>query len=57
VSTSIVLACAVLASMGTGVLVAYAICHTMFALFRIHARQVAVRSAGTLAVAPRAIEG
>ncbi|MEO6803857.1 MAG: hypothetical protein ABI197_11520 [Granulicella sp.] len=43
-STSIVLVCAVLASMGAGVLMAYGACYAMFALFSIHARHVAVRS-------------
>jgi len=53
--TSIVLICAVLASMAAGVLIAYGICRAMFALFRIHARQVAVRAAG--GVSPQAVEG
>jgi hypothetical protein len=48
VSTSIVLVCAVLASMGAGVLVAYGICYAMFALFKIHARYVAVRTSSGL---------
>jgi uncharacterized protein (DUF2062 family) len=54
--TSIVLVCAVLASLAAGVLVAYGVCYAMFALFRIHARQVAVRSASQV-VAVQTVEG
>jgi len=39
--TSIVLVCAVLASLAAGVLLAYMICHLMFELFQTHARQIA----------------
>jgi hypothetical protein len=39
--TSIVLICAVLASLAVGVLVAYGVCIAMFGLFQMHARQVA----------------
>ncbi len=42
---SIVLVCAVLASLAVGVLLAYGICVGMFEVFRIHARQVAENSA------------
>jgi hypothetical protein len=45
VNSSIVLISAVLASLASGVLVAYGICMAMFAAFRIHARQVAAESA------------
>lgn len=38
--TSIVLICSVLASLAVGVLVAYAVCLSLFGLFRVHARQV-----------------
>jgi hypothetical protein len=41
VVTSIVLICAVLASLAVGVLVAYGVCIAMFEVFRMHARQVA----------------
>jgi len=41
VNTSIVLVSAVLASLAAGVLMAYAICVSMFRIFRIHATQVA----------------
>ncbi|NYF81089.1 hypothetical protein [Granulicella arctica] len=56
-STSIVLACAVLASTAAGVLLAYGVCRAMFALFRIHARQVASRSAHSVSPAPQTVEG
>jgi uncharacterized protein (DUF2062 family) len=39
--TSIVLVCAVLASLAVGVLVAYGVCIAMFRVFQMHARQVA----------------
>lgn len=39
--TSVVLISAVLASLASGVLIAYGICVGMFKAFRIHARQVA----------------
>jgi hypothetical protein len=41
VTSSIVLICAVLASLGVGVLVAYGVCMAMFQVFRMHVRQVA----------------
>ena len=41
VTTSVVLISAVLASLASGVLIAYGICIAMFNVFRIHARQVA----------------
>jgi hypothetical protein len=44
-SDSIVLVCAVFASLASGVLVAYGLCQAMFGLFRIHARQVRIASA------------
>ena len=39
--TSIMLICAVLASLAVGVLVAYGVCIAMFGIFQMHARQVA----------------
>jgi hypothetical protein len=45
VNSSIILICAVLASLAVGVLLAHGICIAMFNVFRIHARQVAVKSA------------
>jgi hypothetical protein len=41
VNSSIMLACAVLASLAVGVLVAYGVCIAMFGIFEMHARQVA----------------
>ena len=41
VLSSIVLICAVLASLAVGVLIAHAVCVALFAMFRNHARQVA----------------
>jgi hypothetical protein len=41
---SFMLLCAVVASLGLGVAVAHAICVAMFGVFRIHARQVALRA-------------
>jgi hypothetical protein len=49
--TSIVLVCAVLASLAVGVLVAYGVCIAMFGLFQMHARQVAGNGARSV-VAP-----
>ncbi len=45
---SILLVCAVVASLGVGVLVAYGICLGMFRVFRIHATQVAARRVSAL---------
>jgi hypothetical protein len=56
VYSSIVLICAVLASLAIGVLAAYGICIAMFNVFRIHARQVAVKSARGVAPA-RVVQG
>lgn len=39
--TSIVLVCAVLASLAVGVLVAYGVCMAMFRVFQMHVKQVA----------------
>ena len=39
--TTVVLICAVCASLAGGVLLAYGICNAMFHLFRIHSIQVA----------------
>ena len=40
-TSSIMLMCAVLASLALGVLIAYGVCISMFNLFRMYARQVA----------------
>jgi predicted phage tail protein len=55
VNSSIVLVSAVLASLAVGVLVAYGVCMAMFGIFRIHARQVAERSAQS--VVAQIVEG
>jgi hypothetical protein len=52
VTLSIVLVCAVLASLAVGVLVAYGICMAMFAAFRMHVRQVAESNGARRVVAP-----
>ena len=39
----LMLVCAVLAALAAGVLAAYGVCLGMFGLFRMHARQVAVK--------------
>ena len=57
VNSSIVLICAVLASLAVGVLLAYGICLAMFNVFRIHARQVAVKSARGVVASARVIQG
>jgi hypothetical protein len=41
---TLMLLCAVVASLGLGVAVAHGICIAMFGVFRIHARQVAARA-------------
>jgi len=52
VTSSIVLVCAVLASLAVGVLVAYGICMAMFLAFRMHVRQVAASNVARHVVAP-----
>ncbi|MBB5328046.1 hypothetical protein [Tunturiibacter gelidoferens] len=47
--TSIMLVCAVLASLAVGVLVAYGVCIAMFRAFHMHARQVAGNAARRVA--------
>jgi hypothetical protein len=54
---SIVLVCAVLASLAAGVLVAYMLCHLMFALFHNHARQIALTSGRSAATPTQVTEG
>jgi hypothetical protein len=49
VMTSIMLVCAVLASLAVGVLVAYGVCIAMFSAFHMHARQVAGNAARQVA--------
>ena len=50
--TSIVLVCAVLASLAVGVLLAYGICMAMFGAFQMHVRQVAAGKEARRVVAP-----
>jgi hypothetical protein len=57
VTLSIVLVCAVLASLAVGVLVAYWVCSAMFHVFRIHARQVAESSANRVLTSTQVVEG
>jgi uncharacterized protein (DUF2062 family) len=57
VNSSIVLICAVLASLAVGVLLAYGVCMAMFNVFRIHARQVAVKSARGVVASARVVQG
>jgi hypothetical protein len=49
---SIMLVCAVLASLAVGVLVAYGICIGMFRIFKMHAQQVAAERQAQGVVAP-----
>ena len=44
VVTSIMLVCAVLASLAVGVLMAYGVCIAMFRVFQMHVRQVAAEN-------------
>jgi hypothetical protein len=57
VISSIVLICAVLASLAVGVLVAYWVCIAMFEAFRMHVRQVAQSSARRVVASTQAVEG
>jgi hypothetical protein len=57
VSTSIVLVCAVLASLAAGVLLAYGVCQAMFALFHSHAKQIAEKPTVVNAISTPIIEG
>ena len=50
--TSIVLFCAVLASLAVGVLIAYGVCMSMFRVFQMHAQQVAEKKQSRGVVAP-----
>jgi uncharacterized protein (DUF2062 family) len=50
--TSIVLVCAVLASLAVGVLVAYGVCIAMFRVFQMHVQQVAAENRSRSLVAP-----
>ena len=52
---TVMLICAVLASLALGVLIAYAICHTMFRIFRVQSIQAAKRRNEAAAVAGSAL--
>ena len=54
---SIVLMCAVFASLAVGVLVAYWVCMAMFGVFRMHVRQVAQSSARRVVASTQVVEG
>jgi hypothetical protein len=47
--SSIMLLCGIAASLAIGVLLAYGLCVGMFAIFKIHSRQVAVVKAAAIA--------
>jgi len=57
VNSSIVLVCAVLASLAVGVLVAYGVCIAMFEAFRMHVRQVAQTTARRVIATTQVVEG
>jgi len=57
VSDSVVLVCAVLASMAFGVLVAYGVCEAVFGLLRTRTRQTPVESELRVTVPAGVIEG
>ena len=54
---SIVLVCAVLASLASGVLVAYGVCLGMFRVFEIHAGHVDLSPERHVAGAAQVVEG
>ena len=56
-SDSVVLVCAVLASLASGVLLAYGICLAMFGVFRMHAAQVTTQSKTPIAEHAQIAEG
>ena len=51
-NSSIMLVCAVLASLAVGVLLAYGVCIAMFRAFEMHVRQVAAGNRSRRVVAP-----
>ena len=56
-SDSVVLVCAVLGSLASGVMAAYGVCIVMFGLFRMHARQGAVESVVRVTGSASVVEG
>jgi hypothetical protein len=57
VSDSVVLVCAVFASLASGVLLAYGVCQAIFALFRMHASQSPAPSQARVASHASIVEG
>jgi hypothetical protein len=57
VSDSVVLVCAVFASLASGVLLAYGVCQAVFALFSMHARQSPALSQARVARSASVVEG
>ena len=57
----LMLVCSVLCSLATGVLVAYGVCLSMFAMFRMHAAQAPAKAVATARESatgtPRVVEG
>jgi predicted phage tail protein len=56
VNSSIMLACAVLASLGLGVLVAYGVCIAMFGIVQMHVRQVAGNDARRVSASAQVVK-
>jgi hypothetical protein len=54
---SIMLVCAVLASLAAGILVAYGVCLAFFSFFRMHTLQVAVKPELPVGQAAGVVEG
>ena len=54
---SVVLVCAVFASLASGVLLAYVVCQVVFALFRMHARRSPTPSQVRVASRASIVEG
>ena len=56
-SDSVVLVCAVFASLASGVLLAYGVCQAIFALFRMSTRQSPAPSQARVARSASVVEG
>jgi predicted phage tail protein len=56
-SDSVVLVCAVLASLASGVLVAYGVCLAMFGLFRMTAQQATTKAEAAVRRPASIVEG
>jgi hypothetical protein len=57
VSDSVVLVCAVFASLASGVLLAYGVCQAIFALVRIHALQSPAPKQARVTASASVVEG